>query len=728
MATVKGTAKTDKFTVNASNVIVVTGKKTSTNKISKNGKNKIYGAAAKDTFTVKGGKLNYIYGDAGNDIITVTGKIGTGNRIYGDDAKNKVSGNDTFHIKGGNKNYFYGGKGNDTFNITGGSGNTLYGEAGADVFKFGSKNWKVTIGEINAEDTLDFSNYKGDYGATMSQAGKNLSISFNRYVGDTQTKIGVINLKNYFAKQGNRFKCVRYNPETNKKQKVTVIAGGNNTRNVSGTSGSDWIITGNGDKKTNAGKGNDMIQVGWGDAGSNGTQIINAGIGDDEIYADGGKNTLNGEDGNDIIFVENTNNNILNGGNGDDILEVYGNGHTLNGGAGNDILIVNSGNNTVLNGGAGADTIRIKSGSGFEINSGSGSDKVYVDGGSAKHIVNSGGTDYIEIGKSAGNGVKVESLGGGSVGYKLVAKETVKVLGGNNHDIRLYGGDDKVIVAGGSGHVIYTDGPTGSGDAGGNDIIVIQDGGKAKKIVAGNGNDVIAVANGAGNGSTIYTGLEDPNRKNSGTGTNTLNLLGGSSHNVYLGGSKNNILVEAQNVTLNKYAGTADDITVRWSEEGTGTLRINCPSTGSSVKSTLRLEGVNSWDFSFSYENVDIKNANGVVSETQKALIMTFDGNYTRKVSNVTRGYQSDDAGYTCLPVYVNTNGSVQYNWCAGNQAASSYTARTVAYSDMPAARIEITHWDSLHLFDGITFDDRSWSFSDICSAATRYNHKIGMG
>ena len=74
MATVKGTAKVDSFTVNSSSVIVVTGKKSSTKKISKNGKNRIYGAAAKDTFTVKGGKLNYIYGDAGNDTITVTSK------------------------------------------------------------------------------------------------------------------------------------------------------------------------------------------------------------------------------------------------------------------------------------------------------------------------------------------------------------------------------------------------------------------------------------------------------------------------------------------------------------------------------------------------------------------------------------------------------------------------------------------------------------------------------
>ena len=418
----------------------------------------------------------------------------------------------------------------------------------------------------------------------------------------------------------------------------------------------------------------------------------------------------------------------LNGTSGDDYILAGSANKTVNAGAGKDTVIVSAGSGSKVNGGSGADTIRIKSGSGFEINSGTGNDKVYVDGGSVKQIVNSGGTDYIEIGKSAGNGIKVESVGSDPVGYKLVANETVKVLGGGSHDIRLYGGNDKVIVAGGSGHVIYTDGPTGSGDAGGNDIIVIQDGGTVKKIVAGNGDDVIAVANGAGDGSVIYTGLEDSSGKNSGTGTNTLNLLGGSGHNVYLGGSTNNVLIEAQNITLNKYADTADDITVRWSEEGSGALRINCPSTGSSVKSTLRFEGVNSWDFSFSYEYVDIKNANGVVSETQKALIMTFDGNYTREVRSVTGYYQTDDAGYSRLPVYVNTNGSVQYNWCAGNQAASSYTAQTVGYSDMPEARIEITRWDSLHMFDGITFDDGTYDFSRICGAATRANHKIGMG
>ena len=55
MATVKGTAKVDKFTVNVSSVIVVTGKKSTNSVISKNGNNKIFGAAGKDTFNIKGG-------------------------------------------------------------------------------------------------------------------------------------------------------------------------------------------------------------------------------------------------------------------------------------------------------------------------------------------------------------------------------------------------------------------------------------------------------------------------------------------------------------------------------------------------------------------------------------------------------------------------------------------------------------------------------------------------
>jgi len=576
---------------------------------------------------------------------------------------------------------------------------TYTANSNGGIFQFNGSGWDAVLVGTNSKNRLDFSQYTdGDYGCSMSQADNNLVIKFSKYIGDVAHLVGTVTIKDYFVQTNKISQFTHYNFAEKKVETVNLLAGGNNNKGIAGTSGVDWIVTGNGNKTVNAGAGNDMIQVGWGDAGAEGTQTVNGGAGDDEIYADGGKNVLNGDDGNDIIFVENTNNNELNGGAGDDNLEVYGTGHKLNGGAGND-------------------TIYIKGGSGHTVNSGTGNDKVYVTAGSAKSIVNSGGTDYIEIGKNAGNGIKVESVGSGTVGYGLVAKETVKVLGGNNHDIRLYGGNDKVVVAGGSGHVVYTDGPTGKGDAGGNDIIVIQDGGAAKKVVAGNGNDVIAVANGAGNNSTIYTGLEDPNGKNSGAGENTLNLLGGSGHTVYLGGTKNTVLVEAQDVTLNKYAGTVDDITVRWSEEGTGTLRINCPSVSSSAKSTLRLEGVNSFDFDFKFDYVDVKNANGVVSEKPKALIMEFGGDYTRdtRVVTIATRYVPDDAGNTNLPVYVNGNGVVQYNWCAGNEQFN-YDKASVA-----GGAIEITRWDSMQPFTGITFDNGTYTQAQITTAANNH-------
>ena len=428
----------------------------------------------------------------------------------------------------------------------------------------------------------------------------------------------------------------------------------------------------------------------------------------------------------------------LKGTSADDYILAVSSNKTVNAGAGEDTLIVSGGSGSMINGGSDADTIRIKSGSGFEIDSGTGNDNIYVDGGSVKRIVNSGGTDYIEIGKNAGNSIKVESVGSDPVGYKLVAKETVNVLGGSDHDIRLYGGDDKVIVAGGSGHVIYTDGPTGQDDAGGNDIIVIQDGGTVKKIVTGNGDDVIAVVNGAGDGSVIYTGLEDKNV--TGAGHNSVNLLGGSGHTVYLNGNKNTVMIESQDVTLNKHHGTVDDITVRWSEEGTGTLRINCPSPemGNGGKnSTLRIEGVDSTDFSFEFADIKVTNGSDNSWTGQTSLVIKFTGSYTRETRSVnqitstpgTVYYQvpsrNEPNNVDCsrLPVYVNTNGQVQYNWCQGNERFVYDDTPVVTAEEMTATMggtpaIEIARWKTYQAFSGITFDNGFRSFDQITAAA----------
>ncbi len=646
------------------------------NKTSTKNKSALTGTNAADTLTVKHTQVTVKAG-AGKDRINVNS--GSGHKIYGE------GGNDTIVVaaKAGSGSKIYGDDaknkltGNDTFTISGGKKNTFYGGKGVDTFNVnggstnyiygGAGNDVVVIGKASTGTVVvkDFSVSKGNTDKVKVVGGAVKSIA--------------VSGKNMIVKGG-------------KSASVTLQNAKAKTFTVTDTLG-NYTVAGSNIKlklgKTYKGTVNAASFLTTVDARSNANAI-----------------TVNG----------NTKNNTIYGGTGN---------NTLNGGAGNDTIIVSAGTKATINAGSGVDTIRINGGSGHVIQSGAGNDKVYINGGSFKSIANSGGNDYIEIGKNTVNGVKINW--GNSGNYNLIANETVKILGGSNHDIRLYGGNDKIIVAGGSGHVIYTDGPTGSGDAGGNDTIVIQSGGRAKKIVAGDGNDVIAIANGAGNGSTIYTGVENPSNVNTGKGTNMVNVLGGTGHTLYLGGTENKVMIEAQNVTLNKYAGTTDDIRVRWSEQGTGTLRINCPSVSSSNKSTLRLEGVNSWQFEFYKEYVDIKNANGVVSETVEALVMKFVGYYERDTRTVSGSYQwaGDNEGNTRLPVYVNGNGLVQYNWCNGNQQ-TSYNTTPVA----TGGSIEITRWNtaSLRVFDSIAFDDKTVWYDDIITATGQDNHSLYNG
>ena len=657
--------------------------------VKKGSSHRIYGGTGNDKITVSGGSKNLIYGESGADTFTIASTVGTGNKVYGG------TGVDTFTIKGGSSNYYYGGDSGDKFSISGGKNNILSGQAGNDTFTIAS-----TVGTGNKV-------YGGAGVDTFTIKGGS---SNNYYGGDGGDK---------FTLSGG----IQYVDGGAGVDKITVSGGNKHT--LRGGKGSDTYTVSSAISKATRLTVNQADKA----SGDRDTLVLKKANNANIKYSyNSSKNTLTmTHSTGGIISVTNWTKNPLNQvqfQNGEKLHIIAGNSSTtLSGTSGNDYMIANSSNKTI-NAGAGNDTIRISGGSGQKIDTGTGTDKVYVSSGSVKSIVNAGGTDYIEIGKSAGNGIIVQS---GQGDGKLVAKETVKILGGSKHDIRLYGGNDKVTVAGGSNHVIYTDGPTGSGDTGDNDVIVIQSGGQAKSIVAGNGNDVIAIANGAGNGSTIYTGLENPNNVNTGTGVNTVNILGGRDHIIYLGGTENKVLIEAQNITLNKYAGTADDIRVRWSEQGTDTLRINCPSVSSSKESTLRIEGAYSWDFEFYKQSVDIKNANGEVSETVDALVMKFVGQYNRDTRTISGNYQwnGDNEGNTRLPVYVNGNGLIQYNWCAGNQQ--------ISYNPTPVATggsIEITRWfvPSLRVFDSITFDDKEVGYADIITASGKANHSLYNG
>ena len=538
-----------------------------------------------DQITVYKGKDHKLYGDAGNDTITVTKNAATGIKVYGG------AGNDTIKIKGGSGVYAYGNAGNDKFTVSGGNGHVLTGGTGSDTYTFSAaiaKETRLTIYQTGAassdKDVLQ-----------LSKANRNdISFSYNskkKILTATHKTGGKIYVKNWTTHPLTEVQFAN-------NASVHVIAG-NNSTTLKGTSGADYILAGSSNKTVNAGKG--------------------------------------------------------------------------------------------------ADTVRITTGSGYEINSGTGNDKVYIDGGSAKRIVNSGGTDYIEIGKKAGNGIKVESVGT-SEGYKLVANETVEVLGGSNHDIRLYGGNDKVIVAGGSGHTVYTDGPTGSGDGSGDDVIVVQHGGRAKTIVAGEGNDLIAVTKDAGQ-ATIYTGIDKYSVTSK--GTNTVNLLGGSGHNVYLNGGDNTVTVAAKDVTLNQSKNTIDKITVELTHDGIGTLRINSAENQYGKTDTLIIRGASYEDFTFTKVSNMTAN-NGMDNSQGMGLVMTFNGTYYDN-QNLQRYYIGDGTEGNVL-------GQITYNWNATNGSRYVYNDTGVAID----ATIEIFRWIQCWNNGGITFIDQYGNKTDI--------------
>ena len=352
---VSGTKKVDTITVNESNVIVVTGKKTETTPITKSGK-------------------NYIFGDKGNDIIFVKGS--KKNYIYGDDKKHKISGKDKITIASGTDNIVYGGKGNDTITINGGSKNTIYGGAGKDTFIFGKKG-SATIKDYRfGQDTLKFSSgivtsaklsgkdnviFKaGNASATLAGVAKQaVSLKDKRgsyIVSDTMIALGkdftgTMNVNKYLTT-------------------VTTIDGRKATKavNITGNALNNTIYVGNAGGTVNGGAGNDRIYVGY-EFNSNkmtyGTQTINAGDGDNYIevtFSQKGKNkiTINGGKDTDEIWINDakSKNMTINGGGGFNIFDISGTGHTVIGDAGSDNYEI-KGTGHVLKNVGGGDNIDI---------------------------------------------------------------------------------------------------------------------------------------------------------------------------------------------------------------------------------------------------------------------------------------------------------------------------------------------------------------------------------
>jgi Ca2+-binding RTX toxin-like protein len=249
-------------------------------------------------------------GDAGND--TITGYNDGGNRIYGLDGNDGLTGGALADLIDGGEgdDTLSGGEGDDT--LTGGSGHdTLYGGDGNDTYLFGAGSEIDTIYDYDSSpgnsDVVLFSGLASTDLTALERKGDDLVMKF-----DTKDQLIV----------GSTF--------------AVNVYGGN--YRVEQFKFSDGVV--------------------WDDAAIKARVISNGDAGNDNItgYNDGG-NRIYGLDGNDSL-TGGAQADLIDGGEGDDTLSGGEGDDTLTGGSGHDTLYGSDGNDTYLFGaGSELDTI-----------------------------------------------------------------------------------------------------------------------------------------------------------------------------------------------------------------------------------------------------------------------------------------------------------------------------------------------------------------------------------
>ena len=253
---------------------------------------------------------------------------------------------------------------------------------------------------------------------------------------------------------------------------------------IDGQNGDDVIYgsAGFGDA-ISGGDGDDFID------GREGNDVINGDDGDDSIYGQDGDDSIWGNDGNDFVAGL-AGEDVINGGDGTDTLNGGDDDDVLAGGNYSDVISGNDGNDTI-NGESGTDTLRGNAGD-DSIRGGGGAD--VIEGGDDDDNLNGQGADDSIDG---GNGN--DSLIGGGGNDNLVGNDGNDRLSGSGGNDLLEGSDGDDSLFGGAGSdLLFGDSsdPSVTGDGndnvrgqGGNDTI--YGGGGADRLEGGAGDDLI---------------------------------------------------------------------------------------------------------------------------------------------------------------------------------------------------------------------------------------------
>ncbi len=331
---------------------------------------------------------------------------------------------------------------------------------------------------------------------------------------------------------------------------------GNDT--IYGGTGNSIYYLANGNNYIDAGGGNDSI---W---ASTGSSTIYGGSGSDIIYGGGGNNYINCESGNDTVINEGGNSTIY-GGTGNQLIYSgeatnFASSHTdavsyMEAGSGNTQLFGSAGHDTLV-GGSGSDQLHagdgqelLQAGSGQTtmfggagqdtLVGGSGQASIY-GGTGAETITGGSGADSIIAGSGATSitgGSGVDSIWGGSGDTNITGGDggtdgsAVNITAGTGNTT-IHGGSGVNLIQGGSGtNLIYAgDG----GDAGqatqvtaGSGPTTIYGGAGIDRLIAGSGSDYIVA--GDGGTSDNYTTVEG------GSGNST--IVAGAGYDAFFGGA-----------------------------------------------------------------------------------------------------------------------------------------------------------------------------------------------
>jgi Ca2+-binding RTX toxin-like protein len=475
------------------------------------GTNNSVGAAqgGNDTIVGAGGQDVLIAGN-GNNQVYVNGQMDLATALLGRSGiRSGLKG--TLVAVGDGNNTIVGGTGNDII-FTGTGSNMIVCGPGAETVAGGVE---VSSALLSWSTNNDWSGYTGlvlnpltlVFGVTKTSAPFTAPPNYHGNYSDA-LPVGLGN-DTIFGGTGNS---------------VYWLSNGNNYLDAGG--GNDNIFAGIGSNTIYGGNGNDTI---WGGGGNN---YINTEAGNDMVVAEGGNMTIIGGTGNctiwsgDVTYVgnglpadnglssETTANNYIFGGAGNCMIYGSGGNDTLIGGTGNTTILGGNGNESIvggsgnvsLAGGSGNDTIDAGGNGNDAIGAGSGSTTIYGGGGSDTIYAGSG-SDLIY----AGDG-----------GTALAPTQVFAWTGSST----IYGGAGFDQLMGGSGTDNLIAGPGTSTLLGGTGTEIMYAGTGQTLVVAGRGSDTLYGGSGTdtlqgSTGQTVFVAGSGNETINGGTGTNT---------------------------------------------------------------------------------------------------------------------------------------------------------------------------------------------------------------